>query len=50
MKTKRKLRQRLLPIDFATVANPMSEERVRAAFDRMRQTLAGTFAVKSKTP
>lgn len=49
MKTRRKLRQRFLPLNMATVVNPLPESCVREGFTRMRETLAAQFAARGKS-
>lgn len=49
MKTKRKLRQRRLALPFGEPVNHVDYESGKAAFERMRESLARQFAAKIKT-
>jgi len=42
-------RQRLLTLDFATPANPVSYEKGKALFAKMKETLARQFAACGKS-
>lgn len=48
MKPKPKLRQRHLPLDPNTVANPMDYERAKAAFQKARTELSQKFSAGGK--
>lgn len=49
MKTHRKLRTRRLALPFGEPANPVSYERGKEHFARMRETLSKKFAEFGKT-
>lgn len=49
MKTRRKHRQRLIPLDFARPANVVSHERGKAMLAKVIETLESRFAARGKT-
>lgn len=48
MKTRRKPRQRFLPLNMDTIANPMPYENAKQAFTRMFATLEAPVAAGGK--
>lgn len=50
MKRQRKLRTRLLPLDFATPPNPVSHDRGRALLAKVRESLENSVDSERELP